>query len=143
MPTNRIYQSESGDWIVSDGTTKRRATTEQEAQRMAALASRDPYEVEWERTVREQVFSPARQIMNILPALAEDSQINGLAALVEATAPGAYIGDSTISRESAMAVSAMLPSFQMWLTTELVLHTPGGDVPLGITPAQLLRSRKV
>lgn len=116
----RRYQSLDGDWIVFDGTTKNRYSTEQEA----TMAERESVFQEYERRYREirtQAQSLIREIRDVETVRATNPEIE---AAVEAAVDGALIGDSTLTKESAEQALLLLASFLAWGQTPVAEGQP-------------------
>ena len=69
-------------------------------------------------------------------------QYGGLAEMVAATAPGAVVGDSTLTKEQAIQRAALFQSLLTWLNTPVQTSTDADGTPITETPIALMSARR-
>lgn len=86
-------------------------------------ASRLPAEQEWELAVRKLMADVEIYVLNMLPYTERIREVNGLDAMVAATAEGEYVGKSTMTKERMQMITVMLDAFNVWANTPVIPDT--------------------
>ncbi len=94
---------------------------------------------EWELLMR-QIGSLAEAAVDATARPDRIWQINQLETLILATEHGALVGDSTYTREAALAARAFVQAFLVWSQTEVQIDEVGGN-PIYMTPMQIISAR--
>jgi hypothetical protein len=84
---------------------------------------------EYERRYREILKAVETSVAGKVQPLEVLRVVNGLDAQIAATADGAVVGDSTLTKAEALAAVALLAAWQTWAATPL---GPGLPSPLAI-----------
>ena len=66
---------------------------------------------------------------------------NGLASLITETEPGAIVGDSSYTREGALAAREFVLAFMTWAETPIPVATLPDGTPVQMTPMQIISKR--
>ena len=129
----RIYQDANSGWIVFDGTEKHTFGVGEEAalsfyRRLQMTSAIVEFQADMD--------SLGQQVEAMLPVVDKANDlflVNNLQALIDATASGELVGDSTFVKESLSTYIALLDAFTTFSTATL------GDT--GLTPKQIVRLR--
>jgi hypothetical protein len=86
-------------------------------QRMTAQA-------EYEQQLRRMLSAIELAVLDQLPRLQRLRQVNGIEALVAATAPGEFVVGTTMTRERFTQAIAMLFAFSQWASLPISADIP-------------------
>ncbi len=95
---------------------------------------------EWQGLVA-QIMTQAEVLLDSINRPLRIWERNELADIVAATAPGQCVGDSTLTREQALARDVIFKSLLVWLQTPQEVGRDAADQPILLTPLDLLSKR--
>ena len=95
---------------------------------------------EWEALMR-QLGQMAEACVDFTARPERIWQVNQLDALIESTALGERVGDSSYTRERAKAARLFVQQFMSWSQTPILIETlPNGD-EIRLSPIQIISMR--
>ena len=96
---------------------------------------------EWEQLMR-QIGTMVEQCLDATARPERLYAVNQLDVLIEATAHGEMVGDSTYTREAAKAARAFLIAFMQFAMVPLIVDTLENGESLTLTPMIIMSARQ-